>query len=166
MSTPPNVEIADTFPPVARYIVADPPADHVRMPIYGADGEDIVPASVDPILARVDMLMDAAGHRSAAIESGSWDLYIDLLGRLYDLVLAGYAAGVQDAPAQLLSGSAVAELLGLNGSRVRLLAAQLGVGSKLAVGSQDVWVFTPADVDTLRNRNDRRGRPKAADNVV
>lgn len=81
---------------------------------------------------------------------------------LYSVALEAFEAGIAQAPAVIRSGSSVAEDLGLSGQRVRQLAASLGVGSKLRVGTQDVWVFTPMEVQAMAERGDRRRKAAAS----
>ena len=52
----------------------------------------------------------------------------------------------------------VADDLGINVSRVRVLADQLGIGRKIG---RD-WVFSAADLEALRRRPDRRRKDNAA----
>lgn len=63
-------------------------------------------------------------------------------------------------PEPIYTAEDVAELFGVSNSRVRQLAAQFGVGTKVA----GVWMFTPDDVVAMQGRPGR-GRPaRTADN--
>ena len=57
-------------------------------------------------------------------------------------------------PEQWYSTAQVAQELGINVSRVRVLAFQLGIGRKVG----KAWVFTEEDLEALRTRRDRRFR--------
>jgi hypothetical protein len=55
----------------------------------------------------------------------------------------------------LYSTREAAALLGVSEPRIRQLARRLGIGRRIG----DVWVFTPGDLDRMRARNRRPGRP-------
>lgn len=67
-----------------------------------------------------------------------------------------YTAGKHDAIRDLKTVAEVATILGVNGSRVRVLAKHRGVGWQVSRGT---WLFSPADVDAMRVRTP--GRPQS-----
>lgn len=56
---------------------------------------------------------------------------------------------------QLLTSKQVAAMLGVTHGRIRQLTKSTGIGTK--IGS--AWIFRPADVEALRNRQTSAGRP-------
>jgi hypothetical protein len=56
----------------------------------------------------------------------------------------------------LYSTTEAAKRLGVGSSRVRQLAIRLAIGTRISGG----WVFTEADIDRLRQRNQQLGRPR------
>lgn len=74
-----------------------------------------------------------------------------------DLGTIMFQKGIDYAMANIYSASQVAEKLGITDGLVRRLAHKLGLGKKL---SPQVWVFLPADVEQIENRNKVAGRPE------
>ena len=70
-----------------------------------------------------------------------------------DALWAGYQAGRADAIRELRTVADAAAELGIDASRVRRLAQHRGLGWQISRGT---WLFTPADIDAMRDR--RPGR--------
>ena len=66
--------------------------------------------------------------------------------------------GTQDRTARLSTTRQVAERLGISVPRVKQLATELHVGTKLG---RD-WLFTDAEIETMRRRPDRRRKADKA----
>lgn len=111
--------------------------------------ENGYPAALGPVLDRVDAILQSLGMpEEAVLEAGEL---------LYRLALDGFTAGVNAAPAYLVSGNTAADELGVSPARIRQLAADLEIGFNLPVGNGSVRLFTPDDMERLRHRGDRRG---------
>lgn len=74
-----------------------------------------------------------------------------------DLGTIMFQKGIEYAMSNIYSAAQVAERLGITTGLVRKLGHKMGLGKRL---SPQVWVFLPADVDQMENRNKAAGRPE------
>ena len=80
-----------------------------------------------------------------------------VLNSYSDLGVTMFKKGMDYAMTNIYSAAQVAERLGVTTGLVLKLAHKMGLGKKL---SPQVWVFVPADIDQMENRNKAAGRPE------
>lgn len=110
-------------------------------------------------MMKIDEVLAAASGRLAAGE--------EVEQVLRWVAQAAYRAGLVAQTGELLTVDQVAAELGIVPRTVRQLAQHRGVGLRVEGGNRAVWLFTPADLEALRERKvGRPKKPKPADREI
>lgn len=104
-------------------------------------------------LMRINAKLEAVKEQGKPLSKTDLDL---IKSSLVDIGTLMFVNGQRSVLNEVSTSSEVAQKLNISEGLVRRLAVKLQVGKKIGYA---VWLFTPQDVETMRDRNKDVGRP-------